>query len=162
MKTDLELTAAKSALAVGLRERHLLVRGPNGYGQVALIREVLRQRNEADPLAFAAHAGLEISELVGRIEMRAGPGGSPEQSWIDGPLYQAMRQGRRLLINDVELLSPAVLDVLESVIRYGRIAADPQTGRPGRLVSPGFGVVALATTTWWRLLEIFRWRVVSF
>lgn len=99
----------------------LYLSGPTGCGKSSLICQVAARLNIPVQPA-AAHAWLEISELIGHLTLLNG-----NITFVDGPLTTAMRHGHLFLVDEMDLLEPATAAGLNSVVER-RPLLIPQTG----------------------------------
>ena len=100
----------KLARSVRLGENVLLV-GPTGAGKTAMVKYMahltqngLRRINLSDM--------TDISEIIGGYKF--GGWGRPE--WQDGIVVEAMKKGQWLLLDEVNLADPAILERLNSLL----------------------------------------------
>ncbi len=137
----------QQALAVRyMREgKHVLHHGPTGTGKSFVWDLAMRAvyGDDFDPQTYPyfvhGSAGLEDIDFIGQILPM--PDGS--RQWIDGPLVRAMRDGKRLKVEEMNRISPQMVNVLMGAMDYGRIAL---TRHLGEVVTaaPGFAVDAMA------------------
>jgi nitric oxide reductase NorQ protein len=80
----------------------VLLYGPPGTGKTALVEAAF-----PDLITIAGDGDTTVADFTGEYAQR--PDGTYE--FIYGPLVQAMREGRALLIDDATLISPQVLAV---------------------------------------------------
>ena len=104
----------------------LYLSGPTGCGKSSLMCQIAARLNlPVQPVV--AHARLEIPELVGHLTLVNG-----SLSFVDGPLTTALRQGHLFLVDELDLLEPAMAAGMNSVLE-GRPMLIPQTGE---LITP--------------------------
>jgi nitric oxide reductase NorQ protein len=123
--------------------RHILHHGPTGTGKSFVWELAMRQIDPAfdpDSYIYFVHgsAGLEDIDFVGQPILDA----EGNRRWVDGPLLRAMREGKRLKVEEINRLPGSMLNVLLGAMDYGRIAVP----RLGLMVTaaPGFAVDAMA------------------
>lgn len=117
----------------------LWVTGPMGSGKSSLVREVAARLN-LNVVEVNGQGRMEIADLVG---YRTAIGG--DVLFQDGPLTRALRHGWWLLINEVDLIDPAELAGLNTILDGGSLVI-PENG--GEIVrpAPGFGLICTANT----------------
>jgi len=103
------------ALSVLLREPCLL-EGPTGTSKTSSIRYLAWQLN-MPVVRINLNGQTDTGELVGRFVPRAvSAGGSSPWMWQDGLLVQAMRRGWWVILDEVNLAEPQILERLNSVL----------------------------------------------
>lgn len=117
----------------------LYVFGPTGSGKSSLVRQVAAKLNYP-VFEVTGHGRMEFSDLTGHLSLQDG-----SMSFQDGPLTLAMRFGGLFLLNEIDLLDPAVAIGLNGVLD-GQALCLPENG--GELVQPhpAFRFVATANT----------------
>ena len=119
--------------------RNLLIEGPVGVGKTFLVLHVLNQLGKT---AFRVDGDARFTEqkLTGWFDppmvLKSGYG---KESFVPGPLYQAMEAGIPLFINELNRLPEGVQNVLLPVLDEG-ILEIPNLGRIE--AKPGFCVIA--------------------
>jgi len=88
----------------------LYLTGPTGSGKSSLICQVAARLN-MPVQRIAGHGQMELAELVGHYTAIGG-----DMLWQDGPLTAAMRYGHWFLIDELDLLEPAVVGGLNAVV----------------------------------------------
>jgi len=102
------------ALSVLLCEPCLL-EGPTGTSKTSSIRYLAWQLNQ--PVVRINFNGqTDTGELVGRFVPSSGEGSTSPWTWQDGLLVQAMRRGWWVILDEVNLAEPQVLERLNSVL----------------------------------------------
>lgn len=123
--------------ALGGAEKPLLLEGPPGSGKTTLCREAFGQ----SLLVVQCSHATTIGDIVGVNQ----PSGDSEHpfTWVDGPLLEAMLQGRPVLFDDIGALHPGVQTALHSVCDARRsIDVIDRPGGGHIAAAAGFSVVA--------------------
>jgi MoxR-like ATPase len=143
MKTTLKLigrTTEQDQIEKMIRSgRHVLLEGPVGVGKTTLALSVSEKLGR--PVVRVDGDGRYTEQkLVGSFDPKlVMERGFVRESFIPGPLYQAMEQGEILLINELNRMPEMVQNVLLPALDEGKI----QIPVLGELrAQPGFGVIA--------------------
>lgn len=122
---------------LGAAEKPLLLEGPPGSGKTILCREAFGQ---SLLIVQCSHA-TTIGDIVG-VNQPSGDSDRPF-TWVDGPLIEAMTQGRPILFDDIGALHPGVQTALHSVCDARRdIDVIDRPGGGHITAAAGFTVVA--------------------
>ncbi len=116
-------------------KQYSLLYGPPGTGKTALLEAAFG----ADLLTIIGTGDTEVADFVGGYIQT--PSGGFE--WVDGPLVQAIEEGKVLLIDEIGLIDPKVLSVVYGLMDGRgelRITQNPERGVVK--VQDGFYVVA--------------------
>ena len=84
--------------------------GPTGCGKTSLLRQLAARLNYP-VYDVTGHERFEFSDLVGHLSLRGG-----SMAFEDGPLTLAMRNGGLMLLNEIDLCSPATLAGLNGIL----------------------------------------------
>lgn len=123
--------------------RHLLHHGPTGTGKSTvwdLAMKSLDPEFDPDNYKYFVHgsAGLEDIDLIGGWKKRGS-----EVIWIDGPLVNAMKDGKRLKVEELNRMRQEFLNVLLGAMDFGRISLPQHEGEQIN-AKKGFAVDAMA------------------
>jgi len=88
----------------------LYLTGPTGSGKSSLVCQVAARLNY-QVQRVTGHGRLELAELIGHYTAVGG-----DLVWLDGPLTTAMKQGHWFLLDELDLLDPAIVAGLNTVI----------------------------------------------
>jgi MoxR-like ATPase len=124
--------------------RHILHHGPTGTGK-SFVWELAMKRLDpafdANLYGYFVHgsAGLEDIDLIGNYVLRA----DGAREWVDGALVRAMKEGKRLKVEELNRMSASHLNVLLGAMDYGRITLSRYDGQIV-VAKEGFAVDAMA------------------
>lgn len=93
----------------------LYICGPSGCGKSSSIREWCA-RTGTPLYQCTANGRLEFPDLVGHVSLESDGAGGTRTSFVHGPLARAMRDGGVFLLDEIDLLDPAVCAGLNGVL----------------------------------------------
>jgi MoxR-like ATPase len=122
---DREVELLVAALDAGA---HVVLEGPPGTGKTTLLRVVAE--SAATPFVFVeGNAELTPARLVGHFDpAQVLDRGYRPETFVDGPLVQALRLGALLYVEEVNRIPEETLNVLITVMSEGELHV-PRLGR---------------------------------
>jgi MoxR-like ATPase len=125
---------------------HVLHYGPTGTGKTKVWSLAMVELDPTFdfatyPYRIAGSGGVEDRDFRGAILPVEGEGAT--HAWVYGPLVRAMRDGKRLLVDEFNRLPTAMANVLLNAMQERSITI-PEKGNEVIVAAPGFAVDATA------------------
>ncbi len=136
-----ELNVLNEVLLALTSKEHdcLYLSGPSGCGKTSLVQQVAARLGwGVEQLTFCGKS--DIDALIGHSSLRRG-----NLCFEYGPLVRAMRYGEILLLNEIDLMPPADLAVLNDVLEGRPLTVSANLGEVIK-PHPDFRVVATANS----------------
>ena len=140
---------------VGQRGFVLLI-GPTGCGKTTLAKTYCRLANQ--PCAELSFSGdTSLTDFYTRVEVVRRSDSGPSTLTVPGPAVDAMLRGKKLLINEINMLPADVLNVFSQAMDTGRLAlSGTDRGNIEIEVHGDFGIIGTANPNYIGTLEIGR------
>ena len=117
----------------------LYLSGPTGSGKTSLIHQVAARLHW--PLeSVTCHGRLELMDLIGQFTLIQG-----ETQFAHGPLARALKEGRILILNELDLMEPSELSGLNDCLEGDGLTI-AQNGGERIQPHPGFRLIATANS----------------
>ncbi|WP_325091587.1 AAA family ATPase, partial [Leucobacter sp. M11] len=132
---------ALPALAAG---HPVLLIGETGGAKTALAEDLAR-RAGGEPGFVSGYGDITAAQVIGSHELRVRDGVTVT-AFEPGPLLLAMREGRPLILDEVNAMPPEFLKRLNRILQLRPGALFPVQEQAGMVVriAPGFGIIATA------------------
>ena len=104
----------------------LLLQGPPGTGKTAVVSQVAKLITGCDVARINFSANTSLDQLLGSVVPRCDENGKRTFEWQDGSIIQAIRENKWLLLDEINLASPEVLDGLARLLLLPRVADGAQ------------------------------------
>ena len=140
---------------VGQRGFVLLI-GPTGCGKTTLAKTYCILANQpCTELSFSGDTSL--TDFYTRVEVVRRSDRGPSTLTVPGPAIDAMLRGKKLLINEINMLPADVLNVFSQAMDTGRLAlSGTDRGNIEIEVHGDFGIIGTANPNYIGTLEIGR------
>lgn len=140
--------------AVGRRGFVLLV-GPTGCGKTTLAKTYCYLAHQ--PCAELSFSGdTALTDFYTSVEVVKAVGGQSTVT-VPGPAVEAMLRGKKLLLNELNMLSPDILSVFGQAMDTGRlVVSGTERGNVEVEVHPQFGIIGTANPSYIGTLQLGR------
>ena len=126
------------AIADGMRSlRPMLVIGPTGAGKTSIIRDVAREMGVTSSMVLHLNEQTDAKLLIGMYTSAKTPGSF---CWRPGVLTTAVKEGRWVVIEDIDRAPPEILSTLLPLLERRELPV-PNWGEAIR-AAPGFRLIA--------------------
>ena len=148
---------ARMATIDGARSQRgfILLLGPTGCGKTTLAKTYCFLANQ--PVTELSFSGdTTLTDFYTSVEVvRAGAGQSTVT--VAGPAVEAMLRGKKLLLNELNMLSPDILSVFTQAMDTGRLlVSGTERGNVEIEVHPHFGIIATANPSYVGTIDLGR------
>lgn len=123
----------------------VLLVGETGGAKTALAEHLSRAGAGAEPEFVSGYGDITTAQLVGTHELR-GVDGATVSSFVEGPLLRAMRDGRPLILDELNAMPAEFLKRLNRILqlRPGDTFHVQEAARLRIIIADGFAVIATA------------------
>lgn len=105
--------------------KNLLLRGPTGSGKTRFSAG-LAKAFDLSMESINCSVDLDVESLLG-FKTLSSDGENSEISFVEGPVVRAMRHGRLLYIDEINMARPETLPILNGILDYRRQLTNPFT-----------------------------------
>lgn len=110
------------------KDLSVLLVGETGTGKTTMIREIAKKKKRK-LIRFNLTGETTVDDFVGKYTLKDG-----ETVWQDGVLLQAMKEGKWLVVDEINSALPEILFVLHSLLDDDKYVVVPQ--HEGEVVKP--------------------------
>lgn len=123
----------------------ILLIGETGGAKTALAEHLSRRVLGAEPELVSGYGDISSAQVIGSHELR-GEGGATVTAFESGPLLRAMRDGRPLILDEINAMPPEFLKRLNRILQLRPGAVFPVQEQAGLSVpiAEGFAIIATA------------------
>lgn len=122
----------------------LFLSGPTGCGKTSLVLETSARLNWP-ARRVNGHARLELHDLVGSMSLTPVKGGGSATRFVHGPLALAMQEGSIFILDEIDLVDPAIAAGLNAILE-GNPLVIAENGGEVVHPHPNFRFVATGNT----------------
>lgn len=122
----------------------MFLSGPTGCGKTSLVLETAARLNW--PVRRVnGHARLELHDLVGSMSLAPVKGGGSATRFLHGPLALAMKEGSIFILDEIDLVDPAIAAGLNAILEGNPLVI---TENGGEVIQPhpNFRFIATGNT----------------
>jgi MoxR-like ATPase len=134
----------------------ILLIGPTGCGKTTLAKTYCHLANQpCTELSFSGDTAL--SDFYTSVELVRDEEAQPSTLTVPGPAIEAMRLGKKLLLNEINMLPPDLLTVFSQAVDTGRLVlSGTERGNVEIEVHRDFGLIGTANPNYVGTLEMGR------
>ncbi len=142
--------------AITGRRGFVLLIGPTGCGKTTLAKTYCHLANQ--PCAELSFSGdTSLTDFYTSVEVVRHSDEGPSTMTVPGPAIDAMLRGKKLLINEINMLPADILNVFSQAMDTGRLAlSGTDRGNIEIEVHGDFGIIGTANPNYIGTLEIGR------
>ena len=128
------------------RQKNLLIVGPTGCGKSCLAINVLARLGQAGEI-FSCSGETSTDDLIGKLLITEGPNGQPVTSVAYGAAVRAYKEGKALILEEVDHASADILSALHRLMELNQTFYVMNVGTQEIIQkAPGFCVIGTANT----------------
>lgn len=121
----------------------LFLSGPTGCGKTSIIMQIASRLNW--PVRRVnGHARLELHDIIGTMGLRSKDGGTSTR-FVHGPLARAMKEGAIFILDEIDLIDPAISAGLNPILEGNPLVIAENGGEIIR-PHPNFRFIATGNT----------------
>lgn len=121
-----DTTILNDAINMIKLKKNILLKGPTGSGKTKLA-ETLKLQLKQEMNSINCSVDLDAESLLGFKTIEV-VNGETQITFVEGPVIQAMKEGRLLYIDEINMAKPETLPILNGVLDFRRTITNPFTG----------------------------------
>lgn len=143
--TDQMRTIIAEALPSLSRGEPTLFVGETGGAKTALAEYLSTEYFGVEPELVSGYGDVNTYQLMGKQELREQDGATVSE-FVSGPIIRAMEQGRPLILDEINAMSPELLKRLNKImqLRPGDTFTIQEDSGKEVIIRPGFCIIATA------------------
>ena len=118
----------------------VILNGPAGCGKTQAVEAYIK-RNKLSSEHVGCHPGLDIIDVIGGWQAKAGDDGRPIMEWVDGPYTRACRNGDIMLLDEGTRLNQQHIGRLKGSLDETRLLTLTENGGEAIKIHPNFQVI---------------------
>ncbi len=149
LMTEQMETVARQNMPALLQGEPLLLTGETGGAKTVLARELARRvlertgKGDLEPEIISGHGEMNTYTLMGKSELISDEQGNIATDFVVGPIVRAMRDGKPLILDEVNAMPPEIIKRLNIImqLRPGQTYSIQEDSGKVITAQPGFCII---------------------